>query len=123
MLPPIFQILKSSNAVKSIVGSSPPRIYRHGFAPQNAPVPKITWFSPSIQPDNNLSDIPDIDRVALQIDCWHQTDAGVVELAQAVRDAIEPHAHMTSTAGDSVDPETKIYRMTLQFDYWLSRGA
>ena len=120
MLPPVFQTLKASTAVKSIVGTNPPRIYRHGSAPQDTSNPYITWFALPA-PENTLSEAPLVDRVAVQIDCWHQTDAGVESLAVAVRDAIEPHAHMTATLADLREPETKLYRIALQFDWWLDR--
>ena len=120
MLPPVFQTLKASAAVKNIVGQNPPRIYRHGSAPQDTSQPYITWFALPA-PENTLSELPIVDRVSVQIDCWHQTDAGVETLAVAVRDAIEPHAHMTATLMDLREPETRLYRISLTFDWWLDR--
>jgi hypothetical protein len=57
----------------------------------------------------------------VQIDCWHATSAGVVQLATAVRDAIEPHAHITGYPINAKDTETQRYRIGLQLDWWLSR--
>jgi hypothetical protein len=121
MLPPVLQTLKASAAVKAIVGTNPPRIYRHGSAPQDASNPYLTWFVVTGTPENTLSELPLVDRVGVQIDCWHQTDAGVVALAEAVRDAIEPVAHMTAMPVNLREPETKLYRIALQFDWWLDR--
>lgn len=121
MMPPVFQTLKASASVKNIVGTNPPRIYRHGSAPQDTTQPYVTWFVITDTPENNLSDLPPSDRIAVQIDCWHQTDAGIVTLAEAVRDAIEPVAHMTSMPANLREPETKLYRIALQFDFWLNR--
>ena len=126
MLPPVFQTLKASQAVKDIVGSQPPRIYRHGAAPQRpdgVPLadPYITWQLISGVPENNLSDLPPMDRQTVQVDCWHQTDAGVEVLAGAARDAIESVAHMTSILIDEREQETKLYRISMQFDFWTSR--
>jgi hypothetical protein len=118
MLPPIYSTLRASAAVLAIVGNS---IYRHGAAPQGQTSPYITWFVITATPENNLSDPPPIDLLPLQIDCWHAKDSGVEELAKAVRDAIEPYAHMTGLPADSQEPDTKLYRMTLQFDWWLNR--
>lgn len=120
MLPPVYKVLAASNDVRAIVGT---KIYRHGRAPQDVEDPRITWFAITVAPDNNLSDPPTIDKFPLQIDCWHQTDAGVEKLAKAVRDAIEPHAHMISLPVDSRDDDSKLYRMTLQFDWWKSRKS
>lgn len=121
MFPPVFVTLKASQEVKNIVGTNRPRIYRHGVAPQDTARPYITWSVLSGVPENNLSDLPPVDHVAVQIDCWHQTDAGIEALAMAVRDAVEPVAHMTSTAIDLRETETKLYRISIQFDWWLGR--
>lgn len=121
MLPPVFQALKSSTAVKDIVGQNPPRIYRHGEAPQEVQQPYITWFVVTTTPENNLSGLPPCDLIPVQVDCWHPTDAGIVLLATAVRDAIEPLAHMTGMPINTRDRETKLYRIALQFDWWINR--
>lgn len=118
MLPPIFKWLKDSSAVQAIVDT---RVYRHGSAPQDTTRPYVTWQLVSGIPDNTLSELPEVDRLAVQVDCWHQTDAGVEQLARAVRDAIEPHGHMTNIVINLREPETKLYRIGLQFDIWLDR--
>jgi len=121
MLPPVFTTLKASADVKNIVGTNPPRIFRHGSAPQDTTKPYITWFAVTVAPENNLSDLPPMDKVPVQVDCWHQTDAGVEALATAVRDAIEPYAHMTGAPVDGREPETKLYRIALTFDWFVDR--
>jgi hypothetical protein len=121
MLPPIFQTLKASETVKAIVGTNPPRIYRHGNAPQDTTRPYITWQLVSGVPENTLSELPGIDRATVQVDCWHPNDSGVETLAEAVRDAIEPFAHMTIVPIDLRDVETKLFRVMLQFDWFLDR--
>lgn len=125
MFPPVFQTLKASEAVKAIVGSNPPRIYRHGAAPQPEPGqipsdPYITWIMFGT-PENQLSGTPPVDRQTVQIDSWHQTDKGVVELATAVRDAIEPFAHMTSQPVDERERETKLFHIAQTFDWFVDR--
>lgn len=120
MLPPIYTWLKASTAVKAIIGNTP-RAYRHGDAPQDTTQPYVTWNLVAGVPDNQLSGVPPSDRYTVQVDCWHQTDAGVDSLATAVRNAIEPYAHMTSMPVNNRDPETKLYRMALQFDVLQSR--
>jgi hypothetical protein len=121
MLPNIYQILRTSNAVKAIVGTSPSRIYRHESAPQDTTKPYITWFIITGVPQNTLSETPNIDAISIQVDCWHQTDAGVESMAIAVRDAMETVSHMTSIVVNEREPETKLYRIGLQFDVWLDR--
>jgi len=121
MLPPVFTTLKASAAVKAIVGTNPPRIFRHGSAPQDTTKPYITWFAVTDEPHNNLSDLPPGDRIPIQVDYWHPTDAGIELLAKAGRDAIEPYAHMTGMPVDGRDPETKLYRIAQTFDWFVDR--
>lgn len=118
MLPPIYTILGSDAAVAAIVGD---RIYPHGDAPQGVTQPYVTWLVVSGVPENGISDAPDIDRIGVQIDCWHPTSAGVVTLASAVRLAVEPHGHVTTISLNGRDPDTRLYRFAVELDYWLSR--
>lgn len=118
MLPPIYNILSADADVAAIVGT---RIYPHGEAPQNVNRPYVTWFLVASVPENDLGGAPDIDRSTVQIDCWHQTAIGVVELARAARFAIEPYAHITNIFLNQREPETKLYRFALQLDYLLPR--
>lgn len=121
MFPPVFRTLHDNTAVEALVGD---RIYRHGDAPQGVASPYVTWFLVNVLPENHLSGTPPVDAVTVQMDCWHTTDKGVEELAVACRDAIEPLAHVTSIPLDNRDIEaTKLYRVALQFDWWLSRSA
>lgn len=120
MLPPIYTWLKASNAVKAIIGNTP-RAYRHGEAPQDVTQPYVTWALVAGVPDNELSAVPQSDRYTVQVDCWHQTDTGIESLAAAVRNAIEPYAHMTAIPINNRDAETKLYRIALQFDVLQTR--
>lgn len=124
LLPPIFAWLSSDSEVGGIVSS---RIWRHGTAPQasqSTPInqPYITWFINSGTPENNLSDRPPVDRMGVQIDCWHQTDDGVVQLATAVRDVMEGYCHMTAIIANLREPDTRLYRLGMTFDVWHDRG-
>jgi hypothetical protein len=121
MLPPIFALLKASGAVTSIVGTTPARIYRHGIAPQGAVPPYVVWSVISGVPENNLSELPPVDRVTVQVDCYHTADQGVVDLATAVRDALEPYGHLTGMPVDQRETETNLYRIALQFDIFQPR--
>lgn len=122
MLPPVYRTLRDSQAVVRLVGS---RIYRHGSAPQEQARPYLTWFLVSGTPENTLSELPSKDRATIQIDCWcgaSDGDRQVEELATAVRDALEPVCHMTSVPSDGREPATKLWRMTLQFDWFIDRS-
>ena len=118
MLPPIYSILSTASAVTAIVGN---RIYPHADAPLDVTAPYVTWFVAGGAPVNTLSEPPLVDQMTVQIDCWHNTSAGVIALAESVRDAIEPHAHVTGYPINARDAETQLYRFGLQLDWWLSR--
>lgn len=118
LLPPVYLALRGVPAIVAIVGE---RIFRHDDAQQDATRPYVTW-SVSIAPENTLSETPGIDRSTVTVNCWSPDDAEVEALATLVRDAIEPLAHCVGVPVDNRDrPATKLYRMALQFDWWLSR--
>lgn len=118
MIPPVYDTLKASSAVVRIVDDA---IWRHNSAPQDTPRPYITWFIVTGTPENHLSGLPPMDRMTVQVDCWADTDEQAEELATAVRDAIEPYAHMTAQPIDAREPVTKLWRMALEFDWFVAR--
>ena len=122
MLPPIFGLLNAAAPVKALVGTNPVRVYRPGSVPAGLTQPYVVWSIISDVPENNLSDLPPIDRVTLQLDCYAPSEAAIVALATAVRNAIEPVAHMTGIPVDLRETEEpRLFRIALQFDYWLKR--
>lgn len=126
MLPPVFVTLKASSAVRAIVGTSPAKIYRHGHAPQGVEPPYITWQVVTATPENQLSGTPTTDRATIQVNCWYPEiggDKGIEVLATAVRDAIEPFAHMTSMPIDQQEPETRFFWIALEFDWFNDRPS
>lgn len=132
MFPPIYTTLQDSATVRAIFGARP-RVYRHGEAPQlpspkaggNVPEvkPYATWLLVSAVPENNLSSTPSHDRDGVQIDVYARGDAECVEAAQAIRDRMETVTHMTALRGLTRDVDTRLYRISMDFDFWLAREA
>jgi hypothetical protein len=123
MLPPIYNLLRASGAVVALVGD---RIFRHGSAPKGVREPYLTWFQVTGTPENTLSETPTIDRSSIQIDIWcggATGDRQCETVCEAVRDALEPHAHMISTPIDQRDPETRLWRIAAEFDFFVPRPA
>ncbi|MDQ3288649.1 MAG: DUF3168 domain-containing protein [Pseudomonadota bacterium] len=124
MLPDVFSLLNVA-AVRAFVGT-PPRIYRHGQAPQDAVAPYITWFSVYGRPEITLSETPAVDNYTIQVDCWsNNTGTGSTQvnaLAMAVRDTIEARFHVTAQSIDEQDFQTQRYRIGLQFTYFEHRA-
>jgi len=132
MFPPIFTTLQASATVRSIFGARP-RVYRQGEAPQLPPPkagqsqadvkPYATWLLVSGIPENQLSGTPGHDRAGVQIDVYARDDAECVQAAQAIRDQMETVTHMTALRGLPRDADTRLYRISMDFDYWLPREA
>ena len=117
MLPLVYTTLHDAAPVAALVST---RIYRHGSAPQNVTRPYITWSVAGGAPENGF-DGAACDVFRVQVDSWSDTDAGVEALALAVRNAMEPRAHMVSFGPDERDFETQRYRITLFLDWIASR--
>ena len=124
MYPPIFPTIKASSAVRALIGSSPVRFYQFGMAPQDVVKPYVVWQRVFGSPENYLGDTPDMDSFTLQVDVYASPTQGAEvarNVAIALRDAIEPVAHITSWLGESQDPDTKNFRFGFQVDWWVPR--
>jgi hypothetical protein len=120
MLPPIFTTLQASATVRSLLGARP-RVYRFGEAPQNDSKPYAVWQIVSGVPENTLSETPSIDRDSIQIDVYSKTDAEIEDIAIAIRDQMETVTHMTAFRTPPREADTRLYRISMDFDYWLPR--
>ncbi|EWS53020.1 MULTISPECIES: DUF3168 domain-containing protein [unclassified Methylibium] len=125
MYPPVFPAVAASTAVKALLGSNPVRFYQFGLAPQNVQKPYAVWQRVFGAPENYLGSTPDIDTFSIQIDVYASPDSSGANtarnVAQAIRDAIEPHCHITSWLGESVDPDTMSHRFSFQSDWITAR--
>lgn len=121
MIPPVFTILNASSAVKALLGSSPLRVFPWGEAPQGSTVPYATYLAHTSIPENTQGDTPDLDVMSTQIDIWASSVSSCVSVAEAVRDALEPYAHMTSFSSMPPDEDTELYRQRMDFDFFEGR--
>jgi hypothetical protein len=120
MLPPVFTTLQASAAVRALLGARP-RVHRHGEAPQGETKPYAVWLVVSGVPENTLSESPSMDRNSIQIDIYSKIDAECVEIAEAVRDQMETVTHMTAWRVLPREADTGLYRVSMDFDWFLSR--
>ncbi len=118
MFPNIRNVLSLNSTVNSLVDG---RIYRHGEAPQDINKPYITWFISDGMPENTLSCSPDIDKMSIQIDMYHVTDSGLVDLSKAVRNVIEQHAYIVGMPVNERDEKTRLFRFVFMVDWLLER--
>ena len=119
MLPNIKELLSANADINALIAG---RIYRHGEAPQGTIKPYITWFIVGATPENALSCVPDIDKFKLQVDTWSEQDAQVVQITKLVRSVLEIHANLVDIPSDERDEKTRLFRMTLEFDWLYSRS-
>lgn len=122
MYPPIFPVVAASSAVKALIGSNPVRFYQFGLAPQNVAKPYAVWQRTSGAPENYLGQTPDVDSFTLMVDVYAGSADSARSVAAALRDAIEPAAHITSWLGESIDPDTKNNRFSFLVDWWVPRS-
>lgn len=125
MYPPIFPAVNVP-AVQALLktGYDPLRFYLFGKAPQGVKYPYAVWRMASGAPENYLADRPDTDSFTTQVDVFASPSQGAEvarNVAMALRDAIEGHAHITSWFGDDQDPDTKSYRTSFQADWVTPR--
>lgn len=102
------------------LGSDPCRLYLFGEATTLTPEkPYAVWQIVGGDPFNYINQVPDIDGYAVQVDVYADTVSDARNAAEALRDAIEPVAHITSWRGEMRDPTTKDYRYSFDVD-WLT---
>lgn len=121
MFPPIFQVCSADAGVKASLGNSPVRLYPFGEAPDGVLKPYAVWQTLGGSPENYISQRPDIDMFSLQVDVYADTSTAARNAAKALRDAIEPSAHITRWNGEERDTETKNYRVSFDVDWWTPR--
>jgi hypothetical protein len=113
MLPLVYSVIAAGTGVSALVGT---RIYRHGTAPQDVTAPYVTWSAPGGFAENAF-DGASADVWRVNVDCWSDGDAQIETLAEAVRTAMEPYAHLSSYYADERDFETRRYRIGMSFDW------
>lgn len=123
MYPPIFAVCAASPAVRALLGEGDGtvKLFLFGLAPQNVKTPYAVWQTIGGLPENYITNVPDIDSFSVQVDVYASSAAEAREVAAALRDAIEPHAHVVGWRGDSRDPETKNYRYSFDVNWFVRR--
>lgn len=121
MFPPVFATCVADAGVLAVLGTNPTRLYPFGTSVQGVTKPYAVWQSVGGSPENFINQVPDIDSYTLQIDCYATTATAVRAVAEALRDAIEPVAHVVSWRGEEIDNETKLYRYSFDVDWFVHR--
>ena len=127
-LPPVFTLLAAAPAVTALVGTNPVRVFPGGVIPQAAAMPAISWLVVSGVPENMLGERTVVDNQRVQIDCWALDFNAVQTLFEAVRTALEANAYLIGindpegiSSDTQFDPDTKRYRMSTDWSFWVGR--
>lgn len=120
MFPPVFANLKDDSAVKAIFGDDP-RVFPHGIADQKTPTPYAVWQVVTGSPENYLGNLPDMDKFITQIDVYAQSAASASAGAKAIRDALEPVAHVDGWGGQFKEQPTGLNRFSFYVAFQTPR--
>lgn len=121
----IFAAVNVSN-VQALLksGNGPLRFYMFGLAPEKVTYPYAVWRLIGATPENYLSCDPDIDDALVQVDAYASESQGptvVRKVVNALRAAIEGHAHITSMRGESRDPDTRSWHSGFDVSWFADR--
>lgn len=119
----IFDIIKSTPSITALIGVPPHcRFWPWSEAPQEGKqVPYATHGVYNGIPANTMDKLPEVDNKGTQVDVWAATAASCKELATLIRDTLEPYGHMTAFDDSVRDPETKLFRIHMDFDFFVDR--
>lgn len=122
MFPPVFEIAAASSAVKSLIGTSPVRLWPFARAPREPVAPYATWQVLYGTPENYLGDLPDTDNFGVQVDAYAETATASRNVAAALRGAFEAaRAYVTGYNGEFIDEPTGLYRTSFTVEFWTPR--
>lgn len=121
MIAPIFPVCSASAEVNALIGGDRLRLYPFGLQDDVVVYPYAVWQNITGEPENYLGQRPDADAFTLQVDVYADTPDEVIAVAQALRDAIEPHAHITRWGDQTRDESTKRYRYSFDVDWIVLR--
>lgn len=90
------------------------------LAPQDTPLPRITFQRVSSAPVTDFQGNSNLDQVRIQVDCWAAGYLDARNLATQVRAALEANElkFLLVTDQDDYEPETRIYRVRQDFRCW-----
>lgn len=121
MYPPVFETCAADPDVQTNLGSPVTRLYAFGRAPDSPTYPYAVWQIITGLPENYIDKSPDTDQWAVQIDVYADSMLSARNAAQALRDAIEPVAYVSSFDGESRENDTLAYRYTFTVSWWQLR--
>jgi hypothetical protein len=80
----------------------------------------ITYQKINSTPENDLSDVPGVDRQLIQLDLYAPTTTELEAILAKVRAALDPHGHEISTH-DLSDFELDRERIVVSYEFYIQR--
>jgi hypothetical protein len=120
MFAPFFEIVAVNASVQSIFGTAPTRIYPIEAEP-GAQYPYAVFSTIFGSPENNISEVPDIDQWIVQVDVFDDNISGLRDAAESLRNVLEPVSHITGWTGEERDYKTKAYKYSFTVEFWEKR--
>jgi sorbitol-specific phosphotransferase system component IIA len=117
MYPPIYAACAVYAPLTALVGTAPVRVYPFGDAPQDVALPYVVWQIIGGSPYNHLDSRPQMDRIGVQVDVYAASAASARDVGQKLRDCLEPLAHVMAFRGESKEPDTGVYRLSLDMEW------
>lgn len=114
---PFYQLCKVDPQVQALLGGAEPRIYPFGQAPQSPVKPYAVYSTISGMPYNKLNCRPSADAQTLQVDVYSTTASQATAAAKAIRYAVELKCYVKRYNGDLKEPETQLYRVSMDLDF------
>ena len=120
MFPPIFATAAAAAPVVALLGS-PLRFFLFGEATQSTAKPYAVWQTVTGYPANYLGQRPDLDRYTTQVDVYATTVSSARAVADALRQAFEGVAYITSWRGERKDPTTNNFNVSFDVEWHVPR--
>jgi hypothetical protein len=115
---PFYSVVSVASAVTALLGSGANIRLYPDEAPQGTQPPYAVYTHIVGIPQSQLVGAPGIDAHTVQVDCYSKTRDQALQLAGAIRAAVETRGDLT-LRGMTRDPQTRLYNY--QFDIeWLT---
>lgn len=122
MHPPLHAICAADAAVQDLLEDAAGlRLYPFGEARPKATFPYAVWQVIHGRPENYLAGTPDADSYITTVDVFSDTWSSARAVAEAIRDALEGSAYVTSYDGETRDAETKAFVVSFTVDWIVNR--
>ena len=124
--PPIQQIAEASSAVVALLENPTDgklRLWPFGYAEQKSSRPYAVHQLIYGTPENSLSCPANIDMLGIQFDSYAKSVTAARNVAEALREAMEPAGYVVALNGEMWEQNTGLYRVSFTVEFWQDRQS